>query len=393
MVFYTIFFAIFICLAQISIIIQFNLVFFWKNKYNRHCNVTFFIGIFLFGRCLIKKNLTIKDVAAEAGVSVATVSRVLNSSGPVRPETARIVQAAIDKLEYSPNSLASSLKTERSHIIGYVVTDIRNTVFTFLMAAIQSVLWEYNYSMMLFATNGDPAKEAAILRFISMQKIDGAILNSCTNTQAILRLSKKIPVVLSGNDIADPEFIGDFVDSDNHAAAYMLTSHLIANGHRRIGIINGPYNLDVSTERFRGYQAAMSAIGIHMDESSPLVCESAFDISSGYAAADSMLHLDAALSPTALVVANNEMMKGVLKYCNDSRIRIPQDISVATIGNRHEMDHLYLSPTYMETNLEEMGDRLARLILERIETEGRLPKRVFRLPAFFHDGDTVRTLI
>lgn len=344
-----------------------------------------------FWRCAIKKNLTIKDVAAEAGVSVATVSRVINASGPVRPETARIVQEVIDKLEYSPNGIASSLKMERSHIIGYVVTDIKNTVFTFLMAAIQSVLWEYNYSMMLFATDGDPAKEASILRFISMQKIDGVIFNSCTNIQAVTQLSKKIPVVLAGNDITSPDFIGDFVDSDNHAASYMLTSHLISNGHRNIGIINGPYNLDVSMERFRGYQSAMSVIGIHVDESSPLVYEGAFDASSGYAAAEFLLH-SGTVRPTALVVTNNEMMKGVIKYCLDHNICIPKDVSIVTIGNRHEMDHLYIQPTYMETNLEEMGDKIARLIVERIETDSRIPRRCFRFPAFFHDGNTVMSL-
>ncbi len=316
---------------------------------------------------------------------------MINSSGPVKPETAKLVQSVIDELEYSPNSIASSLKTERSHIIGYVVTDIRNTVFTVLMASIQSVLWEYNYSMMLFATNGDPVKEASILRFISTRKIDGVILNSCTNTQAVTRLSKKIPVVLSGNDITDPDFIGDFVDSDNHAASYMLTSHLIANGHRNIAIINGPYNLDVSMQRFHGYQAAMSVIGCHIDQSSPLVYEGAFDADSGYAAAASILSSNT-IRPTALLVTNNEMTKGVLKYCNDHGIHIPEDISIVTIGNRHELDHLYISPTYMETNLEEMGDKLARLIVERIEADSKPPKRCFRFPAFFHNGNTVKTL-
>ncbi|MDI9242394.1 LacI family DNA-binding transcriptional regulator [Ruminococcus sp. YH-rum2234] len=335
--------------------------------------------------------MTIKDVAAKAGVSVATVSRVMNASGTVNPETEKLVQSVIDELEYSPNGIASSLKTDRTHIIGYVVTDIRNTVFTFLMAAIQNVLWEYNYSMMLFSTNGDPDKEASILRFISMQKIDGAILNSCTNTQSIIQLNKKIPVVLTGNDISDPNFIGDFVDSDNHAASYMLTSNLLSNGHRKIGIINGPNNLVVSRERFRGYQDAMAVLGMTINIDNPLVYEGSFDVSSGYLAAKKMLS-SASMRPTALLVTNNEMMKGVLKYCSEQQIKIPDDLSVVTIGNRHELDYLYISPTYMETNLEEMGERLARLILERIETKKRLPKRIFKLPAFFHDGNTVKPL-
>ena len=307
----------------------------------------------------------------------------------MRPETAKMVQAVIDKLDYSPNSIAANLKTERSHIIAYVVTDVRNTVLTFLMASIQKVLWEYNYSLMLFATNGDPAKEASILRFITMQKADGAILNSCTNSQVITPLSRQLPIVLTGNDITSPDFIGDFVDTDNHAAAYMLTSHLIANGHRNIGIVNGPHNLAVSMERFHGYQSALSVIGVQIDESSPLVYKGAFDVSSGYMAARSMLS-SSSVRPTALLVTNNEMMKGVLKYCLDYKIRIPEDLSIVTIGNRHELDLLYLSPTYMETNLDEMGDRLARLLIERIETDPLLPKRYFRLPAFFHDGNTVK---
>ena len=135
-----------------------------------------------------------------------------------------------------------------------------------------------------------------------------------------------------------------------------------------------------------------TTVGITVNESSPLVYEGAFDVSSGYVAASSMLSPNNKIRPTALVVTNNEMMKGVLKYCSDNNILIPDDLSVVTIGNRHELDYLFISPTYMETNLEEMGDRLARLLLERIETDKELPKRCFRLPAFFHDGNTVKTI-
>ncbi|MCD2493228.1 LacI family transcriptional regulator [Lacrimispora sp. NSJ-141] len=346
----------------------------------------------MYRRCNIKRNLTIKDVAKKAGVSVATVSRVLNSSTSVRRETAKIVQDAINELEYIPNNIATNLKTDQSHVIAFVVTDVKNSVLTYLISSIQNVLWDHNYFMMFFATNGDPDRETSILRFIAQQRVDGIILNSCTNEKIVTKLSKQIPIVLTGNDITDPNFIGDFIDTDNHAATYMLTSHLISQGHRNIGIINGPHNLDVSYERFCGYQSALAVIGLNVIESSPLVYQGNFDRISGFNAAKSLLSLTEN-RPTALLITNNEMMKGVLQYCLENKINIPDDLSIVTIGNRCQLDLLYISPTYMETNLEEIGERLARLLLERIEKDHKIPKRILRVPAFFHNGTTVKPIV
>lgn len=337
------------------------------------------------------EKITIRDVAKLANVSVATVSRVINKTVPVSPQIEKRVNQAIQELNYLPSSIASSLKADRTHMIGYVTATIENPVFVTLMSEIEKILWQHNYSIMLCSTNNDIKKETSILKLLLSKKVDGLILNSCgSDEEYISKISHKIPMVLSGKNINHPDFIGDFVEVENFSSAYILTTHLISYGHRKIGIINGPLALNAGFERFNGFKAAMAAINISVDSKYPYVYNADFSREQGYKGIRELLELPE--RPTAVFVANMEMMQGVLKYCIEHHLNIPDDISLVTIGNREDLDFLYVRPTMMEMDLINIAKKMADVLLERINTKSAIARREYRFPSIIVFGNSVKTL-
>lgn len=335
---------------------------------------------------------TIRDVADLAGVSTATVSRVVNGNTSVSLSNCEAVKKAMTELNYLPDTAAASLKTNRTHMIGYVTTDVTNPVFITIMSEIERILWEYNYTIMLCSSNNNSQKELSVLKLLMSKKVDGIIINSCgQNDDYIARISKHIPTVASSHFIDSPHFIGDYVESENVCGSYMMTAHLISRGHRKIGIISGPIiSSSVGCERFEGFKSAMNSIGILVDDKYPYTYFGSYSIQDGYDGTKKLLEADD--RPTALILTGSEIMKGALSYCVRHSIRIPEDISLITFGNYKNLDFLYVRPSYMENDLQSIGRKMAELILERIDTKETIPSREFRFPIIFRQGDTVKAL-
>jgi len=261
--------------------------------------------------------VTIRDVARLAGVSTASVSRVLAAPEQVRAETRRRVQAATAQLGYRPNRIAQSLSTGRTGNLGLIVPDIANPFFPTIAKAAQARARELDYAVFLADADEDPVLEVALIRQLAKQ-VDGFLLCAARATDDDLRsLNDGTPVVMLNRRVGSiPSVVFDNVD-----AARQAVTHLVALGHRRIAYIAGPRTSWVNRERRRGLRAAAGAAGIELVE----IGNVAPTLDGGAAAADPLI----ATAATAAVAYNDLVALGVLSRLRARGIEVPARISLA----------------------------------------------------------------
>ncbi len=338
-----------------------------------------------------QNNPTILDVAKEAGVSSATVSRVLNNSGTVSQKRTDIVNAAIKRLDYYPNSVARSLKVKSTATIAMVVSDISNSFFTSVSRAIEDHIYQHGYNLLVCSTDNSAKKERSYLEMAKEKQIDGLVLNTTNlNDELIASLSKTIPIVLSNRNIKDANFHGDFVDSDNVSGTFDLTKHLIENNHTRIGAICGPQIYSTGYERYQGYIKALKEFNISEETTKELIYYGDFSVNGGF---EGMRYLyERANKPTAVVVMNNDMMIGAMRYLRSKSVMVPEEISIVSYGEIYNSDLLYFQPTIVTLNPQIIGQKLAELLFERIQQKNDIINREFRYVPYLQEGKSVRTI-
>jgi len=333
-------------------------------------------------------DVTIKDVAKKAGVSIATVSRVINNNYNVSPEIKEKVLRAIEELNYYPNSVARSLKNDSmTHTIGFLVSDISNNYFTIMAKAVEEVIHKEGYSLIVCSTNDIKERESVYLKLLLSKKVDGLILNTTgENDDFITELSERLPIVLVNRRIYNLNFKGDFIDSDNIEGTYKLVTHLLALGHRKIGVINGTLSVSTGRERFKGFERAMSEVGIYVDESYPYRYDGNFTMESGYQGAAKIFN--ASDKPSAIVIMNNVMAIGALKYFRANNIKVPEDISVVAYGNIDNSDLLYIQPTIVTLDAWVIGNKAGEMILERIKRKNIPNREIIFVPQLIEGNST-----
>lgn len=334
---------------------------------------------------------TIKDVARAAGVSVATVSRVINNLGVVRKSTEDRVRKAIEETNYIPNAAATGLKTNSSKMIGFLISNIMNPHFTIMAKVIERTLRQRGYSLIVSSTDDDPAKEIHMLQCLQGLNVDGIILNTTgCNDEFVADLSTRIPMVLVDRSIRCPELIGDFVGSNGFDGVRALTEHLISRGHTRIGIITSNLSTSTGRERLEGFSAAMRSIGVTVDEKYPLRYSGEhFNEDDGASGCNYLMNLPE--PPTAIVVANNAMVIGAYKYLNLRRIAVPDDVSIVSFGNINNSDLFRVQPTFATLNPSFIGEKAADLLLSRMEQPARGNREVFFEPLLVQ-GESTRSI-
>jgi DNA-binding LacI/PurR family transcriptional regulator len=245
------------------------------------------------------------DVALRAGVSTATVSRVLTGKAHVSEEVRRRVLAAIDELSFRPSRLARSLRSQRSHVLGLIISDIQNPFFTAIVRAIEDVAYQHQYSLVLCNTDEDADKEALYIDLMIAENVAGVVISPTGETAACERLADRgIPVVAIDRRVSNIEV--DTVVADNRSAAFVLVSHLIADGHRRIGAVVGTPTITTGQERCEGYWRALQAHGI---EANPALLRlGPPTMATGYQRTNELLALPQ--PPTALFLGNNLLTIG-----------------------------------------------------------------------------------
>ncbi|MDR7420044.1 MAG: LacI family DNA-binding transcriptional regulator [Armatimonadota bacterium] len=269
--------------------------------------------------------VTIHDVAQAAGVSVATVSRVVSGSvHHVRPETRARVQAAVTQLRYRPNLVARGLKQRVTHTVGLIVPDISNPFFPAIARGVEDVASRAGKGVLLCNTDEDLTKERAYLNLLDTRMVDGLIFATVGTNPGHLRMLRRrgVPVVLIARA---PRGVGiDAVLVDNRRGTREATEHLLRLGHRKIAFIGGPTTLPDAAERRTGYEEALAAAGIPVAPA--LIRDGGFRAEGGAAAVGALL--DQRVPFTAIVAANDLMAIGAMEKLRRRGRRIPDDVAI-----------------------------------------------------------------
>ncbi|HUF50968.1 MAG TPA: LacI family DNA-binding transcriptional regulator, partial [Longimicrobiales bacterium] len=265
---------------------------------------------------------TIRDVAREAGVSVATVSRVLNNSGPVRDDTRRRITEVSRRLRYVPNSTARSLSTRRTDTVGVLLPDLHGEFFSEVIRGIDQVVQSEGWHLLVSSSHNEWSAIEAALR-VMRGRVDGLLVMSPDLDASALgaNLPDRLPVVLLNCEVDCRTY--DSINIDNCTGAYAAARHLVELGHRRIGVIGGPAGNHDARERLRGCVAALQDAGLSLPPE--LFVAGDFSEASGHAAALALLDEH----PTGLFAANDSMAIGALSALQERGIPVPGEMSVA----------------------------------------------------------------
>ncbi|MBT3150731.1 LacI family DNA-binding transcriptional regulator [Streptomyces sp. CHD11] len=330
---------------------------------------------------------TMADVARTAGVSVATVSHVLNNTRPVRPHTRRAVLDAIEELGYTPNTLARSLVTSRTRSIGLAVSAISNPFFTEILQGVEAAALEHGYSLLIADPHDDPDHERKVVQLLHERRVEGLIVAPSAQPHALLTYlgRHRVPTVFLDRLVRTPTAGGeglrfDQVCAESTAPTAGLVTHLAGLGHRRIGLVAGLPGLSTTAERITGYRHGLAAAGLPYDER--LLVHGDSETAGAERATTTLLALHA--PPTALVTANNAMTIGALRTLRDHGLSVPRDIALCCFDDFAWADLFSPRLTAVAQPSREIGSRAVRVLLERLAEPDR-PTRTEQLPcAFVH---------
>jgi LacI family transcriptional regulator len=312
-----------------------------------------------------------RDVAAAAGVSQSTVSRVLNGSTAVREETRLRVQAAIERLAYVPNAAARSLITHHTRQLGLVVSNITNGFYPEIIAAITDATLEQGYTVVVGSAGERDGSQTAYLKLLAEQRVDGVILTSTLLGDApdVARLAEAgFPIVLVNRTRDDLPV--DSVGLDNLEAGRLATDHLVGHGRRRIAFVGGREDTPTNRARLAGYRAALDAAGVPVDDS--LINDGQFTWASGYERTRDLL---ASRTIDAIVAADDTVALGCLDALADVGLAVPGSVAVVGFDDIAVASLRAISLTTIGTSARQMGTEATRLLLDRIRRREVGPAR------------------
>lgn len=306
---------------------------------------------------------TMKQVAEKAGVSTSTVSHVINNTRVVSDDVRERVLAVIQELRYIPSAVARSLKNDKTHTIGMMIPNNSNPYFAELIQGIEDASFKLGYNIILCNAYDDAKKQAAYLRVLMEKRIDGLILVASGDDEELAEILRGMPMP---KVVVDREVSGvdaDFIEADHDRGGYLATKYLLGLGHRDIACVSGPMHLVPSRDRVAGYQRALQEAGIAVN--SHFLVHSDFTSEGGYTAFKHLLGL--AHRPTAVFAGNDLMAFGGMCAANEAGVRVPEDLSV--IGYDDIALASFSTPrlTTMAQPKYEMGETIARILVERIQ--------------------------
>jgi LacI family transcriptional regulator, galactose operon repressor len=325
-------------------------------------------------------NTTIRDVARLSGVSPMTVSRVINDSERVSPETRRRVEQAISELGYVPSRLARGLSRQRTGTLSVIVPDVANPFFTAVVRAAEEVARRADYRVILCDTRADLAVERDVIAELIAHRVEGVVIAPVSDRSAthLRRLAEfGVPFVLIDRTI--PGVDCDVVLGDSSGGARQLVEHLLSLGHRRIGFIVESDDVSTARDRRAGYEAALTAAGIALDPA--LVTNAAPDPSGGSAGMAKLLELEK--RPTAVFTVNNLVALGAIEAVRAAGLEVPDDVALVCFDDIEYASRLYPFLTAMEQPAQTFGTLGTQLLLERIEGRGPDRRHEVVLPGEF----------
>lgn len=278
----------------------------------------------------ITLTVTIYDVAREAGVSMATVSRVVNNNPNVKPQTRKKVFEAIERLGYRPNAVARGLASKKTTTVGVVIPDISNAIFAEVARGIEDIANMYRYNIILCNADKKKEKEISVINTLLEKQVDGLLFmgGTVTNEHLVAFRSSSVPIVLCAT--TDDNNSIPAVDIDHEKAAFDAVNLLIQQGHRNIGMISGTLQDPANGyARFQGYKRALQEANIPIIDEHIRVGNYRYE--SGVEAMKYFINL--ADKPTAIFAATDEMAIGAIHTIQDANLKVPEDISVISVDN------------------------------------------------------------
>lgn len=325
----------------------------------------------------------IADVAKDAGVSVATVSRALNSHPTVNAELAARVRDSAERLGYRPNGVARSLRRKSTDVIALIISDVSNPFFTAITRGVEDVAQRNGFSVLLCNADEDPVKEATYLRVVEQEQVAGVLLSPHALTTDVSHLqSADIPLVVIDRPLRVDV---DSVMVHSVEGARVATEHLIDEGWRRPACITGPVDAETAQQRLQGYREAVSASGFsERFEHAP------FRQHGGAHAAAALL--DSSEPPDSLFIANAQMALGVLGELRRRKLEVGRDIGVITFDDAPWAPFISPPMTVVSQPAYDIGAQSAQILMDRIRGGASLDRRHIVLSTTLIVRDSSRRL-
>lgn len=312
------------------------------------------------------KAASIYDVARESGVSVFTVSAVVNKKSHVGKKLRERVEAAIRKLSYRPNLLARSLAKQKTLTIGMIVPDIANPFFPMVVRGAEDAAQKHGYNLLLCNSDDTQIKEESALELLLSKRVDGILLTkaACELSPWLWQMMQemKVPAVLVMRTY--PKISKDAIITDDYQGAYEAVCHLARAGRKRIGLIGGPMKVSNGKARWQGFHDALKSNGLTYDAS--LVVEGDYRMESGYRGGNLLL----SHRPDGVYVANYLMTVGLLKAAEEMGLRCPEDFGLVSFDDYPWLGIFHPRLTTVELPKYQLGYEAAELLLDRIAGKG-----------------------
>jgi LacI family transcriptional regulator len=321
------------------------------------------------GRKKTGKAASIYDVARESGVSVFTVSAVVNKKSHVGKGLRERVEAAIRKLNYRPNLIARSLANQRTHTIGMIVPDIGNPFFPLVVRGAEDAAQKHGYNLLLCNSDDSLDKEEKAIELLLSKRVDGILLTKAAGDfrPQLRQMIKEvdIPFVLVMRTY--PKLTKDAVLTDDYHGAYEAVSHLARAGRKRIALISGPLKVSNAKERWQGFHDALKAEGLPYKED--LVIEGDYRLESGFRAGHSLF----SRRPDGIYVANHLMTIGLLQAAEEMGLRCPEDFGLVSFDDYPWLGIFRPRLTTVELPKHQLGTEAAELLIKRITGDDSKP--------------------
>jgi LacI family transcriptional regulator len=324
------------------------------------------------------KSATVREVARRAGVSPMTVSRVVNGSRRVRPETRLAVEKVIAAVGYVPNGLARGLTSSKTGVLGLMVPDVSNPFYAPIARGAESIARRAGFHVILGNSESNLEYEGEYISAMLRQRIEGLLIAPVGDESRanLLRLERHhTPFVLIDRSVLGLEC--DVVQADSVGGARRLVEHLMSLGHRRIAMLAEGMSVSTSRDRRRGYQQALDVAGIPLDPQ--LLVETSVDLPGGYKGMLGLLDLDP--RPTAVFAINNLVAVGAIKAIREHGLQVPEDIALVAFDDIEHVASMWPFLTVIPQPAETFGVIAAQLLLERISGRAAEQRRVVILPS------------
>jgi LacI family transcriptional regulator len=331
-------------------------------------------------------NITIYDVAREAGVSMATVSRVVNGNPNVKPATRKKVIEAIKKLGYRPNAVARGLASKKTTTVGVIIPDISSLFYAELARGIEDIANMYKYNIILCNSDQNMDKEIHLVNTLLEKQVDGLLFmgSQITEEHKQVFLTSSVPIILSATRDASSELPS--VNIDYQQASYDATLSLITRGHKKIGYISGPLDDPLAGQlRLEGYKEALKSAGLDLNTDYVRYGDYRYD--SGLKATEQLVHLQN--RPTAILAMSDEMAVGAIHSCQDMGLNVPDDIEVIGFDNTRLTAMVRPRLTSVVQPMYDIGAVSMRLLTKYMNNE-KVDEHIVILPHRIEERDSTK---